>query len=78
MIDLEKELANKGMNLPTEIIFQFDNCGENKVSYDILKHKIKKCLIVSNFVIIIRTIALEQRNVLLFQSADGRVHLSKN
>jgi hypothetical protein len=31
LIDLSKLLKKEGMNMPKEMIFQFDNCGENKV-----------------------------------------------
>lgn len=32
MIDLATLLRDRGLVLPPKIIFQFDNCGENKVS----------------------------------------------
>jgi len=31
LIDLSVLLRAEGMNMPKEMIFQFDNCGENKV-----------------------------------------------
>ena len=31
LIDLSNMLKAEGMNMPKDIVFQFDNCGENKV-----------------------------------------------
>ena len=31
LIDLSRLLKDEGMNMPKEMILQFDNCGENKV-----------------------------------------------
>lgn len=33
MEDLSKLLAVVGQEIPKTIVFQFDNCGENKVGY---------------------------------------------
>jgi hypothetical protein len=33
MLDLSKLLSEKGCKMPSEFIFQFDNCGENKVLF---------------------------------------------
>jgi hypothetical protein len=33
LIDLSKLLRAQGLNMPKEMLFQFDNCGENKVKH---------------------------------------------
>jgi hypothetical protein len=33
LMDLSKLLRAEGLNMPKEMLFQFDNCGENKVIY---------------------------------------------
>jgi hypothetical protein len=35
LIDLSKLLKAQGLNMPKEMLFQFDNCGENKVQCNI-------------------------------------------
>lgn len=42
--DLSKRLATKGLNLPRKLIFQSDNCGENKNKYmfGMISHLVEK------------------------------------
>jgi hypothetical protein len=48
LIDLSKKLKVLGLNMPQQLHFQFDNCGENKVSsweYSVHYTYIIQCLI---------------------------------
>jgi len=49
LIDLSKLLRAQGLNMPKEMFFQFDNCGENKVIYFLAFYIIKLIYILKIF-----------------------------